>query len=250
MKAKLVTLAVTAMTVLTYPAVAQACVEGVHYWDGGNALNISSSNPTGISAIIYSDNPLVCQDSNQQYSGMSSAWVMLNNSNGNAYAQNGWTKDAFNGQTGPTAFSAWWHSGMTTEALSYYYSQQGQPQTYATYDNTRSSSNGGYINFSFDGTIFGQVYWNNVFGTYPCDGLEIYGEISGNDDQIPGTSLSPVYFNNVTYTSYHPSTNTYGAAVPDITHWDTGHSTSVLNNGAYSLQNGDFDIYDTMQGAQ
>lgn len=218
-----------------------------HFFDGGGAYSISSSHPTGAYATISSDNPYTTS------TGFSCAWAMLANSNDSyIYAQMGWTKDAFRGQTSPYEFSAWNPDDGQGERIVYYSAVNGTTHRYGVIDVNRSGSYGGYIHFSVDSGYVGQVYWNNVFKNGPCDAVEYYGEIPSSSNQMPGTSSKHVTFSNVTYESWHPTDNTYGVGTPYLNAWANGDSTSMLDNSTYnaSTSSGNFSIWDTASFSQ
>lgn len=217
-----------------------------HYWDGGEAENIATSNPAGAQANITPDNPYVGDG------GFSSAWAMIANRTTGSYAQMGWTKDVFNGQTQPYKFSAWFNSStMTNEAEVYYGTVGGGAYTYGVQDLNRNGSYGGDIDFTVDGSTDGTVLWNNVFGSNPANDIEYYGEITSSNAQMPGTSSNPVWFENIQYESWHSSGDFGAWATPSLNTWATGDSTSRLDNSTYNSTDGYyFRIWDTASFAQ
>jgi hypothetical protein len=230
---------------------ASACTEASpDYHDGGGAYNVASSNPTGVFARITSDDPFVCSDGG--VGGLSTAYVMLENSQGNAWAQVGWWVDPYmdGGNNGPIEYSQWeYNYGQTAPATALYGSNGTGTNAFQVVDDTRNQSNGGFIYFSVNGINVGQVYWNNVFGLWPCDGFEYSGEAGNTADQMPGTSPNPVEFSSIDYMSWHTSTNTMGTAQPYLNTWVNNLSYGGQYNADYSSQ-GWFQIWDIRSTAK
>jgi len=147
---KLVVSSISSILVFSFPVAAFA-----NGFTGGFIQNVASSNPIGVSSSITPDNPYVVDGS--------AAWVLLgNNSGAYSFAQDGWAKTG--SMSAPEVFTQWEGPSYTDNPPQYYpqYSAS-QTHSYIVSDSNRTGPYGGYIGFGMDGTLLGQVYWNNVF---------------------------------------------------------------------------------------